>query len=126
MTVLEMLKEFHSSFKLAMADKPTLADSDLKKLRQDLMDEEVTELREAVEDDDIVEIADALADIVYIAYGTAVAYGIDLDAVIKEVHGTNMAKLGPDGQPIYREDGKVMKPEGWVPPNIAKVLGING
>jgi len=70
---------------------------------------------------DIVEIADALADIIYIACGTAVSYGIPLDKVFEEVHRSNMAKL-VDGKPLKREDGKVIKPVGWTAPDIAGVL----
>lgn len=73
-------------------------------------------------EDDHVEVADALADIVYVAYGTALTYGIDLDAVLQEVHRSNMSKLGPDGRPILREDGKVLKGPGYFPPAIGEVL----
>ena len=75
----------------------------------------------AENEDDIVEIADALADIIYIACGTAVSYGIPLDKVFEEVHRSNMAKL-VDGKVLRRADGKVQKPEGWTPPDIAGVL----
>jgi predicted HAD superfamily Cof-like phosphohydrolase len=68
-----------------------------------------------------VEIADALADIIYIACGTAVSYGIPLDRLFAEVHRSNMAKL-VDGKVIRRSDGKVQKPEGWAPPNVKSIL----
>ena len=71
---------------------------------------------------DLVGIADALADIVYVAYGTALTYGIDLDAVLHEVHRSNMSKLGSDGKPLIREDGKVLKSERYFPPDIESVL----
>lgn len=119
-----MVKAFHSAFNLPAASKPTLVEEQRSVLRQALLDEEVDELREAVANRNVVEIADALADIVYIAYGTAIEHGINLDVVVAEVHHSNMKKLGPDGKPIYREDGKVIKPEGWQPPQIAKILGI--
>ncbi|RIJ76417.1 nucleotide pyrophosphohydrolase [Nakamurella silvestris] len=93
-------------------------------LRQALIDEEVGELREAAAALDIVEIADALADIVYVAYGTAHVYGIDLDAVISEVHRSNMTKLDADGNPLRRADGKILKGPGYEPPNVAKILGL--
>jgi len=93
-------------------------------LRQSLIDEETGELRDAVAAGDIVAIADALADIVYVAYGTACVYGIDLDAVLDEVHASNMTKLGADGLPIRRPDGKVLKGPDYRPPDVAGVLGI--
>lgn len=64
-----------------------------------------------------------MRSVVYVAYGTALSYGIDLDAVLAEVHRSNMSKLGADGRPIHREDGKAMKGPGYTPPDIAAVLG---
>jgi predicted HAD superfamily Cof-like phosphohydrolase len=78
---------------------------------------------QAESEDDIVEIADALADIIYIACGTAVSYGIPLNRVFDEVHRSNMAKL-VDGKVIRRADGKILKPDGWTPPDTkAAVFG---
>ena len=68
---------------------------------------------------DLIGVADALADIVYVAYGTAHVYGIDLDAVLDEVHASNMTKLGADGRPIRRADGKVLKGPDYRPPDMA-------
>jgi predicted HAD superfamily Cof-like phosphohydrolase len=121
--VAELVREFHLAYELPVADAPS---ADLPAgqvaLRQDLIDEEVSELREAAADADLVGVADALADIVYVAYGTALVYGIDLDAVLDEVHASNMTKLGADGRPVRRADGKVLKGPGYRPPNIAAVL----
>ena len=66
--------------------------------------------------------ADALADVVYVAYGSAVTYGIDLDAVVREVHHSNMSKLDAQGNPILRKDGKVLKSEQYRPPDVRKVI----
>jgi predicted HAD superfamily Cof-like phosphohydrolase len=87
-----------------------------------LLSEEVGELRDATATRDIVGIADALADIVYVAYGTAVTYGLDLDAVLAEVHRANMSKLDADGRPVLRADGKVLKSARYRPPDVAGVL----
>jgi len=123
----EQVAEFHRIYGLPHRPQPT-ADigAGQAALRQALIDEEVGELREAAADLDIVEIADALADIVYVAYGTAHVYGIDLDAVITEVHRSNMTKLDADGRPIRRADGKILKGPGYEPPNVAKILGVTG
>ena len=115
------VKDFHIAFGQRVGEKPELPDSKERTLRMKLLAEEMYEDTAAENDNDIVEIADALADIIYIACGTAVAYGIPLDDVFEEVHASNMAKL-VDGKPIYREDGKVLKPEGWKPPDIESVL----
>jgi predicted HAD superfamily Cof-like phosphohydrolase len=115
------VKDFHIAFGQRVSHKPELPDEDERHLRKTLLQEEFNEYVQAERDDDIVEIADALADIIYIACGTAVSYGIPLDKVFNEVHRSNMAKL-VDGKPIYRDDGKVLKPEGWTPPDIERIL----
>jgi predicted HAD superfamily Cof-like phosphohydrolase len=117
------LWEFHTAFDLTRSEAPHLPNRDIRYLRIKLLREEWEEYLEGEANDDIVEIADALADMVYIAYGTAVAYGIPLDKVFEEVHRSNMAKL-VDGKVIRREDGKVLKPDGWTPPDIKGTMGI--
>jgi predicted HAD superfamily Cof-like phosphohydrolase len=117
---------FHRAYGLPVRDRPVDAlDVGQMALRQALMDEEVGELREAALAGDLVEVADALADIVYIAYGTAHVYGIDLDAVLDEVHASNMTTLGPDGRVLRRADGKVLKGPDYRPPDVAAVLGLD-
>jgi len=86
-----------------------------------LLNEETRELAEAVSGGSLAEIAHELADVVYVAYGTALAYGIDLDAVLAEVHRANMTKLGADGRPVVR-DGKVVKGPMFRPADVAAVL----
>lgn len=120
----DAVDQFHEAFNLPRGETPHLPSHEVRDLRTKLLREEFMEYMDAEHTDDLVEIADALADIIYIACGTAVAYGIPLDRVFAEVHRSNMAKLGPDGKPIYREDGKVMKPADWQPPRIAQTLGL--
>ena len=119
----DAVDEFHAAFNLPRAETPLLPDISTRELRKALLREEFEEYLAAEADDDIVEVADALADIIYIACGTAVAYGIPLDKVFAEVHRSNMAKL-VDGKVIRREDGKVLKPEGWTPPDVKGVLKL--
>lgn len=123
---LDMVREFHKAFHLPHRSAPVGApfEERIHELRTELHREEFKELVEAIESHDIVAVADALADLTYVLYGTALELGIDLDMVLAEVHRSNMAKLGPDGEPIYREDGKVLKPKGWQPPDIAGVLRV--
>jgi len=71
---------------------------------------------------DHVKLADGLADLIYVCIGAANEFGIDLAAVWAEVHRSNMAKIGPNGEVKRREDGKVVKPDGWTPPDIEGVL----
>lgn len=121
-----MLREFHQAFGVE-GDRlePGLPSESLARLRFDLLHEEFEEYREAAEAGDLVEVADALADIVYIAYGSARTYGVPLDRVLAEVHRSNMAKL-VDGRVVRRADGKVLKPAGWVAPDVAGVLAAYG
>jgi predicted HAD superfamily Cof-like phosphohydrolase len=102
--------------------KPTLPDGDLAALRFELIAEEVGELAVALADQDIVEIADALTDILYVTYGAGHAFGIDLDKCFEEVHRSNMSKLDENGQPIYREDGKVLKGPGYSQPRLGPII----
>ena len=117
--------DFHRAFNLPMRQSPSAdVDKSLAKLRVALLQEEVGEFITASEKGDLVAIADALADIAYVVYGTALTYGIDLDSALREVHRSNMSKLGNDGKPLIRDDGKVLKSERYFPPDIASVLGL--
>jgi len=71
---------------------------------------------------DPVEIADALGDGIYVKYGHAIERGIPLDDVLREIHRSNMSKLGDDGKPVLRNDGKILKGPRYSPPDIAKVI----
>jgi predicted HAD superfamily Cof-like phosphohydrolase len=91
-------------------------------LRLELIEEELKELREAIGNADIVEVADALTDILYVTYGAGHAFGIDLDKCFQEVQESNMSKLDHNGEPIYREDGKVMKGPNYFSPDLASIV----
>lgn len=117
-----LLNEFHRAFGLHHQDRPGDPPEDVQDLRQRLLEEEVGELGEAVRSGDVVGIAHELADVVYVAYGTALTYGIDLDAVLAEVHRSNMTKLDRDGRPVRRADGKVVRSDRYRPPDVAGVL----
>ena len=121
MTMFTDVRDFHKAFGQRIGEKPELPNVSERTLRMKLITEEFNELCDAEEANDLVEVADALADIIYIACGTAVSYGIPLDDVFAEVHRSNMAKL-VDGKVIRREDGKIQKPASWTPPDVAGVL----
>ncbi len=121
----DMAREFHLAFGIPVVDTPGLPDEHRRALRIRLLKEEMLEYIESEEQDSITEIADALADIVYIVCGTALEYGIPLEAVFEEVHRSNMSKLDSDGKPIIREDGKVLKGPNYFRPDIFQVLFAN-
>ena len=83
-----------------------------------LIDEEAEELKEAINNCDSVEILDALTDILVVTIGTIHSMGADAEGAWKEVMMTNFAKIGEDGKVRKREDGKVLKPIGWTPPDL--------
>jgi len=113
----EMVAEFHGAFGHPIAEVPHLIDMELAKNRAKWTKDEIErEFLEAIGDYDIVGAYDALIDGLYFIYGTAVAMGLDLEPGFLVVHRANMAKLGPNGEKIVDADGKVQKPEGWVPP----------
>ncbi len=117
--------KFHSAFGLGIKNTPT-ADLGTKKnlLRYELMREENEEYLEAANNNDLVEVADALGDMLYILCGTIIEHGMQekIVEVFNEIQRSNMSKLGADGKPIYREDGKVLKGPNYFKPNIAEIL----
>ena len=119
-TNFELAGDFMTAFGQEVLTKPTLPSSELAKLRLELIREEFEELTVATNAMDMIEIADALTDILYVVYGAGHAFGIDLDACYAEVHDSNMSKLGEDGKPIYREDGKVLKGPHFRSPDLAQ------
>lgn len=125
---LRKVKEFHEIFGLKdrILDNPSQISEDDWQLRFSLMEEENAEYLEACSKDDIVEIADALGDQLYILCGTILAHGMGdiIVNIFNEIHRSNMSKLDEDGNPIYREDGKIMKGPNYFKPNFKKILDI--
>ena len=122
---INAVHEFHTAFKLGIKNNPT-ADigEDRNLLRYKLMREENEEYLEAANNNDLVEVADALGDMLYILCGTIIEHGMQdkIDEVFNEIQRSNMSKLGEDGKPIYREDGKVLKGPNYFKPNIEAIL----
>jgi len=110
------VKEFMNTFDQDVKAAPEYAGDDVAALRYELIREELQELYDAFGKKDMPEVADALTDLLYVVYGAGHSFGIDLDACFDHVHASNMSKLGEDGKPIYRGDGKVLKgPNYWAP-----------
>ena len=120
------VENWHRAFGAPVADAPTLIPGARSQLRHDLIAEELEEYATAVWSDDIVEIADALGDLLWVVYGTAAEHGIDLDPVFEEVARSNFSKLGADGQPIFRSDGKILKSDLYSPPVLGPLLKEQG
>ena len=124
-TKIKAVQQFHDAFKIGYRTS-LKADLGISKntLRFDLMKEENEEYLEAANNDDMVEVADALGDMLYILCGTIIEHGMQdkIEAVFEEIQRSNMSKLGEDGQPIYREDGKVLKGPNYFKPNIKQIL----
>ena len=118
------VKEFMQKFKQEVKLKPSFPDDNIIKLRINLIKEELLELEEALNEKNIEETADALTDILYVTYGAGHAFGIDLDKCFDEVQKSNMSKLDKFGNPIYNNQGKVMKGPLYFKPNFKKILNI--
>ena len=118
------VKEFMQKFKQEVKSKPSFPDDNIIKLRINLIKEELLELEEALNEKNIEETADALTDILYVTYGAGHAFGIDLDKCFDEVQKSNMSKLDKFGNPIYNDQGKVMKGPLYFKPNFKKILNI--
>ena len=119
----ELVGDFLEAFGQKVELEPTWPDFSTRELRLELISEEFSELAQAIDDRDMIQIADALTDLLYVVYGAGHAFGIDLDECFQEVHSSNMSKLGPNGKPIHREDGKVMKGPGYFEPDLEGILG---
>lgn len=121
--IVKSLLEFNEAFEIPKLDSPDLGPDEMIELRIKLLREEVEEYAEAARSGDLVEVLDALADIGYILAGTIINHGMQkiYDDAFNEVHRSNMAKL-VDGKVIRREDGKVLKPDGWQPPQLKQFL----
>lgn len=137
----ELVREFMETFGHPVYTAPTeIEDEAWLHMRLELIREELGELYEACGYDtaewdevvptrqmnttDVVAAADALGDLEYVVNGMALGMGIPLPEVVAEIHRSNMTKLGPDGKPIYREDGKILKGEDYEQPDLKRVLGL--
>ncbi|WP_298955652.1 nucleoside triphosphate pyrophosphohydrolase family protein [uncultured Nonlabens sp.] len=122
---IESVHKFHTAFKLGTNSKPVAHITERRnKLRYELMKEENEEYLEAAQNDDLVEVADALGDMLYILCGTIIEHGMQdvIEDVFDEIQRSNMSKLGENGSPIYREDGKVLKGPNYSKPDFDKIL----
>ena len=113
---------FMKTFGQDVKDKPSFSTDKINKLRIDLIKEELDELNEAMKNKDLLEVADALTDILYVTYGAGHAFGIDLDKCFDEVQNSNMSKLDDNGEPIYNNNGKVMKGPNYFKPDLSKFV----
>ncbi len=122
---LDAVSLFHKSFKLGVGEttRASLGEN-LNMLRYNLMKEENEEYLEAAQNNDLTEVADALGDMLYILCGTIIEHGLQhkIEEVFDEIQRSNMSKLDDNGEPIYREDGKVMKGPNYFKPDFAEIL----
>ena len=121
---IKSVEEFHDVFRIGNASEVCLIGERDYMLRFNLLKEENEEYLEACKKGDIVEIADALGDQLYILFGTILKHGLQhkIEEVYDEIHRSNMSKLDADGQPIFREDGKILKSDRYFKPDIRAIL----
>jgi predicted HAD superfamily Cof-like phosphohydrolase len=122
---IKAVHEFHTAFGLGIQNSPT-AELEINRnlKRNKLMREENEEYLDAANNKDLVEVADALGDMLYILCGTIIEHGMQhkIEEVFNEIQKSNMSKLGADGKPIFREDGKVLKGPNYFKPDINSIL----
>ena len=123
-TNFELVGDFMEAMDQEVLAYPVFPEEHIQRLRLDLIEEELDELHLGVDNVDVIEVADALTDLLYVVYGAGHAFGIDLDECFQEVHESNMSKLGENGRAIKREDGKVLKPDTYFPPDLKSVLFV--
>ena len=124
---LDSVKLFHKKFNIDYLNEPTAnIPEEIKQLRFKLMEEENLEYLKATRENDLVEIAYALGDMLYILCGTIISHGLQnkIEEIFQEIQSSNMSKLGKNGKPIYREDGKVLKGPNYFKPDIRKILKL--
>ena len=122
---LDMVQEFHRVYRCYQGAQPAGAIPEREWLvRARLIQEELDEYRQAAENGDLVGVADALSDLLYVVLGTYIAHGLQdvAEDLFREVHSSNMSKLDGDGQPLYREDGKVLKSDLFREPDLRPIL----
>lgn len=122
---INKVKEFHNVFRLEYHESPISSiDPEISELRHRLMQEENDEYLDACRQGDLKLIADALGDKMYILFGTILAHGLQykIEEVFDEIHRSNMSKLDDDGNPVCREDGKILKSKNYFLPDIASIL----
>lgn len=121
---------FHEVTDTPVLSVPQFPHAERLRLRHDLIAEEVDECLSAAEDRDMVEVADGIIDSIYVLVGMGLELGLPLEALWNEVQRSNMSKAveQPDGtfKVVRRADGKILKPEGWTPPDIAGILRAHG
>lgn len=114
----DMVAEFHRKFDIPVGDRPSIPPEATRQLRVRLIQEEFSELQEAMAAQDLPAVAKELADLLYVVYGTAVSYGVDMEPVFREVHRSNLSKVGG----YKREDGKWVKPATYSPADVKPLL----
>ena len=125
MSNFNKVKTFMNTYGQEIRDNASFPDKKTVQLRIDLIQEELNELKDAINNNDIIEVADALTDILYVTYGAGHSFGINLDKCFNEVQDSNMSKLDENKQPIYNDNGKVMKGPNYFPPNLKKIIELD-
>lgn len=121
---LNRVNEFHQAFNLKIQKNPDLSDQQTNQLRISLLQEELDELKKALTEQNQVAALDALVDLQYVLDGAFISLGLAEKKVpaFEIIHASNMSKLGLDGKPVHREDGKAMKGPNYVPPDLKRLF----
>lgn len=124
MDIHDMVKQFADTYFAYQSSVPHFPENEVITMRVHLITEELEELEDAINARDIVSVADALGDLLYVVAGAALAFGLPQRAIVEEIHRSNMSKLGEDGKPVLRDDGKVLKGPNFTPPDIKSIISL--
>jgi len=121
---LSAVEAFHNAFGQNNGTSPRKLKADEYELRHALMQEENDEYLDACDEKSLINIADALGDQLYILCGTILRHGMQhiIEDVFDEIQSSNMSKLGEDGKPVFRDDGKILKGPGYFKPNLEPIV----
>lgn len=124
---IEAVEKFHNAFGQENGTYPRPLTKEEYDLRYKLMAEENYEYLEGCEANSLIEIADALGDQLYILCGTILRHGMQhiIEEVFDEIQASNMSKLGEDGKPVLRDDGKILKGPGYFRPDLTKFIKVD-
>jgi len=114
------VREFHLRAGLGAPERPAWIGQERHRVLVALIEGELAEFRNAGDTVSLTEVADALGDLLYTVYGAAVEYGIDLEPVFAEIHGSQLSKCEP--RAVRRPDGTVMKGESYRPPRLKEII----
>lgn len=119
---ISAVREFHFACRYSHSNSPSIDDAERRDLWAKLIGEETEELLAALSASDLINVADGIGDVIYVCVGAALAFGLPIEDIFREIHRSNMSKMGSEGKVERRADGKILRGESYTPPDISRIL----